>query len=481
MYKIILALCIVGLIVFKPTIKQRFMEYKVQHTLLAFFLHHKDENFEQIKQDYETINQQFKSKELEHFNLLVKIQTRLNSDSNKNLNPLLEEINKKLPIGNFYTVSINQTQACKTKSNINFGKQYLTYHIQDTYSVQNKCISLRYFEKILLTTKYLDVTIDTKKYFNLSTIEINYRTKKLFTKYIIPNIFTTNKNLVYTKTIDITNNLKEYEKTFMKYFYFTLSVLLLLFIIKIFRDATLTYRDEDVKLKYKKLYELFDTQITQNNQLNDFNKKFIADTVHQIKTPLSVIISNTNLIEMFYNKDEEVKQYMYDMNGAIQTMVNNCDNMSSFVSNGLPISSIINISDICEKNCILYNQITSRYNRNLKWNIEKGLRVFMNEVELHYIINNNLSNALKYSNLDSTIYVTLKIENEKIRLTFRSEGSTINDKDKIFTPFYTEHPSSRNLGLGLAIVKSLCEKNNIKIELTSENNKNIFSYFFNVT
>ena len=107
--------------------------------------------------------------------------------------------------------------------------------------------------------------------------------------------------------------------------------------------------------------------------------------------------------------------------------------------------------------------------------------IYMNDIELERLIDNNLSNAIKHSNDKSEIVPLLEKNNSEIVLKFISQGEKIYDTSKIFYKGYTEtYGAKRSLGLGLNMVRTICEKNNIYYSAYSEDNTNTFTYIFKV-
>ena len=72
--------------------------------------------------------------------------------------------------------------------------------------------------------------------------------------------------------------------------------------------------------KYNLLYSKLQDQIKHNRLLLNENKLFITDMVHQIRTPLTVIMTNTSLIEM--KTKENVSSHIAQINSAINMLSN---------------------------------------------------------------------------------------------------------------------------------------------------------------
>ena len=112
-------------------------------------------------------------------------------------------------------------------------------------------------------------------------------------------------------------------------------------------------------------------------------------------------------------------------------------------------------------------------------NIQNDIHITFNELELYRIIDNNISNAIKYSKDSSNIEIFLHKENNKIKLMFKDEGIGIKDKSKIFERYYRGDKITGGFGIGLSIVKNICVKNKIEIKVESQVNKGTtFIYLF---
>ena len=102
----------------------------------------------------------------------------------------------------------------------------------------------------------------------------------------------------------------------------------------------------------------------------------------------------------------------------------------------------------------------------------------MSDIELQRIVDNNLSNAIKYANKNTEITVKIYEEKSYIILEFITYSKQIVDTKRIFEPFHQEVDIVGGFGLGLEIVHSICKKENIEVEVTSNSQITVFKYTF---
>ncbi len=250
---------------------------------------------------------------------------------------------------------------------------------------------------------------------------------------------------------------------------FILSIMLFLFYISQIILILKNYAQEE---QIKKLIRL-------NQDLLEENKQFIADMVHQIRTPLTVIMTNTSLLEMKHALHDST--YIKQIHSAINVLSNSYEDLAYIISNNALTYKPVNIhlSRFVQERIDFFEVIAQVNQKTFITDIDEDLWINMNDTELERIVDNNLSNAIKHSKDQSDITVSLKAEDDRIILTFVSEGKPIRNTEMIFDKNYTEnHSAKRSLGLGLHMVKSICKKNGIAYAAASENNINRFSYVF---
>ena len=200
---------------------------------------------------------------------------------------------------------------------------------------------------------------------------------------------------------------------------------------------------------------------------------FIKYSVHEIKTPLSIISLNNQLREKTLGEDKYTKK----INSAIKTLKNSYEDMSFFISQNYIDydKEIINIKELLKNRVDYFKSIAIEQGREISLEVNNDLFLNISKTEISRLIDNNLSNAIKYSKIKSTIKVELK-ENS---LKFISQGKQIANTKAIFEKYKRYDNSTGGHGLGLSIVKDVALKNSISIDVSSKNGENIFEYTFN--
>jgi len=201
--------------------------------------------------------------------------------------------------------------------------------------------------------------------------------------------------------------------------------------------------------------------------------KFIQSSMHEIKTPLSVITLNNELRELEFGRDE----YTQEIDSAIKVLKTSYDDMSYTMTKdslSYPVE-LLELEAILLERAEYFKSIASSSSKQIYLTIESACFVRISQVELIRLIDNNLSNAVKYSDKETKIEVVLK----ESSLSFKSQGALIKDVDKIFEKYVRENSVVGGHGLGLNIVHEICQKYEIDITVTSESKKgNIFEYSF---
>ncbi|PUE66226.1 sensor histidine kinase [Arcobacter lacus] len=201
-------------------------------------------------------------------------------------------------------------------------------------------------------------------------------------------------------------------------------------------------------------------------RLNQYLDDFLKDAMHELKTPIGVARINTDMLQMRLKNDKNILR----IKSALKNMTVIYEDLEYYMQQNAVKDEkrAINLSIFLEKRVEFFNDLATSKNISFTKFIEKNIKINFNEIELYRIIDNNLSNAIKYSKENSNITVILETVNEDLKLTFKDEGVGIKDTSSIFKRYYRGDKITGGFGIGLSIVKNICDKNDIKIEVISK-------------
>ena len=212
-------------------------------------------------------------------------------------------------------------------------------------------------------------------------------------------------------------------------------------------------------------------------KLNQYLDEFLKDAMHELKTPIGVARINVDMLQLRLKNDKNILR----IKSALKNMTVIYEDLEYYMQQNAVKDEKrdIDFSGFLEKRVEFFNDLAISKNITFHKFIEPNIFINFNEIELYRIIDNNLSNAIKYSKDSSNITMTLKKEENSIRLIFQDEGVGIKDTSKIFERYFRGDKITGGFGIGLSIVKNICEKNGIKIEVKSQINKgSSFMYIF---
>lgn len=218
-------------------------------------------------------------------------------------------------------------------------------------------------------------------------------------------------------------------------------------------------------------------------------KQFIADASHELKTPLTVILTNIGII-MSHKEDTVLSQskwigYVKSEAERMTTLINDMLFLAKADSEKSKlILSNLNFSDIVTGCLLTFESTIFERGKFLESDIQENIFINGEENKLKQLIMILLDNACKYSPEKSTIEIKLIQYQEKCKLTVlnRCYGISQEHLNHIFERFYRiEKSRSRydgGYGLGLSIAQSIVNLNSGKIYAQSLDNNIVFTVVF---
>jgi len=234
------------------------------------------------------------------------------------------------------------------------------------------------------------------------------------------------------------------------------------------QKSTTDYQNQSVVLENEKQY-------SQN--LLHSQKQFLKHTVHETNTPLSVIMANIELYEI----ENEKNKYVTNIEIALKNLCSIYDDLSYLVKKDqieYP-KNRLDLGDYVRSRVDFFSSVAQRVKSQFIFKMPKyEMKIFFNESKLQRIIDNTLTNAIKYSCENENIDVLLKKKKDGYSLCISSHATKIQEPKKIFEEYYREELSQDGFGLGLNLVKRICTEEGVHINVVSNKEKTSFEYIF---
>ena len=208
-------------------------------------------------------------------------------------------------------------------------------------------------------------------------------------------------------------------------------------------------------------------------------KAFVTNASHELKTPLTIINADLELLEMD-NGDNEWTDSIRDQVRRLTAMTNQLVTLSKLDENDLknyPFDNV-DVSNIAKETIDAFVPLYEKKNIMFSSDISDDVLIYGNKYlinELFYIF---LDNALKYTKDNGELNVVVKKNNKKVEIIFAND--TIDkeiDVNQIFERFYRSPSSNKKegSGIGLSIAKEIVILHKGKISASINDDKIYFT------
>ena len=198
-------------------------------------------------------------------------------------------------------------------------------------------------------------------------------------------------------------------------------------------------------------------------------KRFITDAGHELKTPLTIINADTEILEMDYGENEWLKDIqsqtkrLADLTNALILLSKMEERQEKEMKIEFPLS------DIVEEECHVFQALAKVCGKTLSSSIAAKISMKGDEKAIRSLVTILLDNAVKYANEKGRITVTLEKQKNRIYLSVFNTTEYISKEQisHLFERFYRTD-SSRNsqtggYGLGLSIAAATVSAHKGKI------------------
>ena len=204
-------------------------------------------------------------------------------------------------------------------------------------------------------------------------------------------------------------------------------------------------------------------------------RQFVTDAGHEIKTPLAIIMANTEAMELYNGSNkwtENIKGQTKRLSGLMQDLLSLAkldENRDSLVFED------VDMSQTMETEIQQFEEPGALKGVKIDKNIEDGVKVRANREYITRLMSILMDNAVKYALSDTDIGVTLKKESGKMVLQVKNKCDNLKEEDvsRLFDRFYMTDSArtqkNGGYGIGLSAAKAIADIHKGSINARLEN------------
>jgi len=195
---------------------------------------------------------------------------------------------------------------------------------------------------------------------------------------------------------------------------------------------------------------------------------FIKDTTHELNTPVSTIMTNIELIDKEKIEDKYLLKIINRIDIGAKTISNIYDDLTYLMLNHKIISNNqdINLEQLIEQRVEYFSILANMKKIKTEVNLDSDVTLNIDNKKITKLIDNILSNAIKYNKINGSIYINL----DRDKLIIKDTGKGIKQEyiDSMFDRYARFDKTVGGFGIGLNIVKMICSEYNLTINITSK-------------
>ncbi len=224
--------------------------------------------------------------------------------------------------------------------------------------------------------------------------------------------------------------------------------------------------------------ELHDA-LTREKEMNELKSRFVSMASHEFRTPLSIVLSSTMLIEQYTNKeDHKVDKHLHKIKSAV-------NNLTAILNDFLSLDRLeqgtieleTEVFDIANfmREVMEEAQVLRKSGQFIDFKHAGDPMVLLDQKKLRYIMTNLVSNAFKYSSTDGAVKLHTENNGNSLKIVVKDDGIGIPEpeQENLFKKFFRAKNTGSipGTGLGITIVKRYVELMNGNISFISRENE----------
>ncbi len=204
-------------------------------------------------------------------------------------------------------------------------------------------------------------------------------------------------------------------------------------------------------------------------------KRFITDAGHEIKTPLTIIGADADILEMEFGENEwlsDIKKQAQRLTGLTNDLVllarmEEADKTMTMIE--------FSLSDVVSETAASFQALAQTQDKQFSCSVQPMLSLCGNEKAIQQLVTVLLDNALKYSPTGGRVSLKLEKQNKTYKLMVSNtteEPLSQDDLRQLFERFYRADPSRNSKtgghGIGLSVAKAIVEAHGGKIQASTQ-------------
>ena len=202
-------------------------------------------------------------------------------------------------------------------------------------------------------------------------------------------------------------------------------------------------------------------------------RQFISDAGHELKTPVSVVSANAELLSRALGDNQWLQNIQYE-NERMGLLVGQLLDLAR-TENVTPQMEHIDFSRLVAGEMLPFESVAFEKGLVLNSNVTNGITVEGNSTQLKQLISILLDNAIRHSKPDGEVRLTLTKDHSIVEISVINMGEEIpaEHRERIFERFYrvdtARNGEDKHYGLGLAIAKAIVDAHHGHIEVNCYN------------
>ncbi len=351
-------------------------------------------------------------------------------------------ITLSLTISLYYTLQKELKTQQKTISLNQYANEFII-QLQDLYSnkIDNYPVNDKF--KTSLYDENYNLIYSTMEYPKAQLDQISYTSNKIIRYIKDPQGYYLNTQYVIVQIMDDEVWLQQTIKTIIIYgtLFFVFMLIIGYFLLNLFLKPM------------KDALRLLDT--------------FIKDTTHELNTPISTIMTNIELINKDTIDDKYLLKTINRIDIGAKTISNIYDDLTFLLLNHkiVSVNESVDLKSIIEERVEYFSILAIIKKISIQTDLNNNSKLTIDKKKISKLIDNILSNAIKYNKVSGSINIALDTNSLSIEDTGR--GIKKENIDLMFDRYARFDKSVGGFGIGLNIVKMICEEYNLTINIES--------------